>query len=75
MKRPLLFNVKSNLKGNMGYRTFILFKNSRTNASLFNYGKGSSIIDVGNWEGEGVKNWSKLPTDSTKKLPTWGRGC
>ena len=56
MKRPLLFNVKSNLKGNMGYRTFILFKNSRTNASLFNYGKGSSIIDVGNWEGEGVKN-------------------
>ena len=22
----------------------------------------------------GVKNWSKLPTDSTKKLPTWGRG-
>ena len=27
--------------------------------------------DVGNW----VKNWSKLPTDSTKKLPTWGRGC
>ena len=21
------------------------------------------------------KNWSKLPTDSTKKLPTWGRGC
>ena len=24
----------------------------------------------GNWEGVGVKNWSKLPTDSTKKLPT-----
>ena len=22
--------------------------------------------------GGGVKNWSKLPTDSTKKLPTWG---
>ena len=22
----------------------------------------------------GVKNWSKLPTDSTKKLPTWGKG-
>ena len=21
-----------------------------------------------------LKNWSKLPTDSTKKLPTWGRG-
>jgi hypothetical protein len=35
--------------------------------------KGPSINDVGNWEGEGVKNWSKLPTDSTKKLPTWGR--
>ena len=26
------------------------------------------------WEGGGVKNWSKLLTDSTKKLPTWGRG-
>ena len=25
-------------------------------------------------EGGGVKNWSKLPTYSTKKLPTWGRG-
>ena len=36
--------------------------------------KGPSINDVGNWEGEGVKNWSKLPTDSTKKLMTWGRG-
>jgi hypothetical protein len=36
--------------------------------------KRPSINDVGNWEGEGVKNWSKLPTDSTKKLPTWGRG-
>ena len=35
--------------------------------------KGPSINDVGNWEG--VKNWSKLlPTDSTKRLPTWGRG-
>ena len=21
------------------------------------------------------QNWSKLTTDSTKKLPTWGRGC
>ena len=30
-----------------------------------------SINDVGNWEGRGVKKWSKLPTDSTKKLPTW----
>ena len=25
-------------------------------------------------EGGGVKNWSKLPTDSTKKLLTWGEG-
>jgi hypothetical protein len=33
-----------------------------------------SINDVGNWEGGGVKNWSKLPTDSTKRLLTWGRG-
>ena len=24
--------------------------------------------------GGGVKNWSKLPMDSTKKLPTWARG-
>ena len=24
--------------------------------------------------GGGVKNCSKLPMDSTKKLPTWGRG-
>ena len=32
--------------------------------------------DVVNWEGGGGgKNWSKLPTDSTKKLPTWGRGA
>ena len=23
--------------------------------------------------GGGVKNWSRLPSDSTKKLPTWGR--
>ena len=35
---------------------------------------GPSINDVGNWEGAGVKNWPKLPTDSTKKLPTWGKG-
>ena len=27
-------------------------------------GKGPFINDVGNWEGGGVKNWSKLPTDS-----------
>ena len=33
--------------------------------------KGPSINDVGNCEGGGFKNWSKLPTDSTKKLPTW----
>ena len=38
--------------------------------------KGPSINDVGNWEGEGVKNWSKLPTNSTnKKLPTWEAWC
>ena len=30
--------------------------------------------DVGNWEGAGVKKWPKLPTDSTEKLPTLGRG-
>ena len=24
--------------------------------------------------GRGVKNWSKLPTENTKKLPTWGTG-
>ena len=24
--------------------------------------------------GGGVKNWLQLPTDSTKKLPIWGRG-
>ena len=35
--------------------------------------KGPSINDVGNWKGEGVKNWSKLPMDSTKNLLTWGR--
>ena len=35
---------------------------------------GSSINDVGNWvrPGGGVKNWSKLPMDSTKKLPIMG---
>ena len=36
--------------------------------------KGPSINEVGDREGGGVKNWSKLPTDSTKKLPTWRRG-
>ena len=36
---------------------------------------GPSINDVGNWDGGGVKNWSKLSADSIKKLPTWGRGC
>ena len=35
---------------------------------------GPSINDVGNWSGREVKNLSKLPTDSTKKLPTWGKG-
>ena len=38
------------------------------------YPKGPSISDVGNRKGEGVKNGSKVPTDSTKKLPIWGRG-
>ena len=33
--------------------------------------KGPFINDVGNWKGGGeVIKWSKLPTDSTKKLPT-----
>ena len=36
--------------------------------------KGPSINDFGNWEEGGVKNGSKLQTDSTKKLPTWGGG-
>ena len=26
------------------------------------------------WQLGGVKNWSKLPMNSTKKLPTWRRG-
>ena len=30
--------------------------------------------DVGNWRGEGVKNWSKLPTDSIKKTAYMGEG-
>ena len=25
-------------------------------------------------KGRGVKKWSKLPTNSTTNLPTWGRG-
>ena len=36
--------------------------------------KGPSINNVGNWEGEGVKNWSKLPTDSAKKTVDMGEG-
>ena len=36
--------------------------------------KGPSINDIGNWEGEGVKNWSKLSTDSKKKLADMGEG-
>ena len=36
--------------------------------------KGPSINYIGNWVGGGVINWSKLPTDSTKKLPTWRKG-
>ena len=35
---------------------------------------GPSLNDTGNWEVGEVKNWSKLRTDSTKKLSTWGRG-
>ena len=35
---------------------------------------GPSINDVDNWEGGGFKNWSKLPTDSTKKTADMGEG-
>ena len=35
---------------------------------------GLSINNVGNWEGGGVKNWSKLPTDSAKNLADMGEG-
>ena len=35
---------------------------------------GTSINNVSNQDGGGVKNWSKLPTDGTKKLPIWERG-
>ena len=46
----------------------------RVNDELIS-GKGSSIKDVGNWgEERGVENRSKLPVDSIKKLPIWGRG-
>ena len=31
---------------------------------------GPSINDIGIW-GEGFQNWSKLPTNSTKKLSTY----
>ena len=34
---------------------------------------GPSITDVGKWEEGGVKNWSKLPTDSAKNCQN-GRG-
>ena len=33
--------------------------------------QGPSINDVGNFGG--IKNWSKLSTDNSKKLPKWGR--
>ena len=33
---------------------------------------GSSIKDVSNGEGERVENQSNLPTDRSKKLPSWG---
>ena len=36
--------------------------------------EGPSINDIGNWEGEGVKNWSKLLRDSTKKTEDVGEG-
>ena len=32
------------------------------------------INNPSNWEGGGVKNWSKLLMNSTKKLPIWERG-
>ena len=35
---------------------------------------GQSINNVGNWEGRGVKNWSKLPTSTTKKTVRMERG-
>ena len=36
---------------------------------------GPFINDVDNWEGGGVKNWSKLPMDSTKNCQHGGWGC
>ena len=33
-----------------------------------------SINNVGNWEGGGVKNWSKLLKDSTKKTTEMREG-
>ena len=39
-----------------------------------NFIQGPSINNVGNWEGGGVKHWSKLPTDSTKKTVIMGEG-
>ena len=56
---------------------FVLFRLGLTFPQPFfsrRIAQGPSINDVGNWEGGGVENWSKLTTDSTKKLPTWGRG-
>ena len=47
---------------------------SKQARSLVCFPVGPSINDVGNWEGEGVKNGSKLPTDSTKKTADMGRG-
>ena len=47
---------------------------SKQARSLVCFPVGPSINDVGNWEGKGVKNWSKLPTDSTKKTADMGRG-
>ena len=31
--------------------------------------------NVGNWEGGGVKNWTKMLTNSIKIPPIWERGC
>ena len=45
-------------------------KNMRPNEGLGAVHK--QRLQLGGWEG--VKNWSTLPTDSTKKLPIWGEG-
>ena len=42
--------------------------------NIFVWCMGLSINDVGNCEERGVKNLSKLPTDSTKKTADMGEG-